>query len=71
MTLTMMSGRVPAVGPTVAAPVLDEPVCIFAALIDSLTSSGRYSLKVRNGELFIEPARRSNGPHSAAVANAR
>jgi hypothetical protein len=36
--------------------VHDAPACMLAALIDSLTSPERYSLEVRNGELFIAPA---------------
>lgn len=60
--LTMMKGRVPAVEPAAPPQALDEPVCIFAALIDGLTNCERYALEARNGELFIVPVHRRNGP---------
>jgi hypothetical protein len=47
---------------------------MLAALIDSLTSPERYSLEVRNGELFIVPAlwcgetRSAQGPASGRRA---
>jgi len=54
--------------------VHDAPACMLAALIDSLTSPERYSLEVRNGELFIVPAlwcgetRSAQGPASGRRA---
>ena len=53
--LTMMNRPMPAVEPVDQAPNRDEPACIFAALIDSLTSSERYTLEACDGELFITP----------------
>ena len=55
--LTMMDRRLPAVETVSPAPAPGEPMYVFAALIDSLTSPERYSLEARNGELFITPAR--------------
>jgi hypothetical protein len=60
--LTMMDRAKPAVDAVAAAAALDEPACIFAALIDGLASTERYTIEARNGELFITPARRSYGP---------
>ena len=57
--LTMMDGRVPAVEPAAPAPAPDEPMCIFAALIDGLTSPERYTVEARNGELFVTPCNRA------------
>ena len=64
--LTMMDRSKPAGEPVALAPILDEPMCIFAALIDSLTSCERYTLEARNGELFITPA----GPRAIEKAAA-
>jgi hypothetical protein len=52
---TTIEGRVPAVAPATMAPTLDEPVSIFAALIDGLTSCQRYTVEARDGELFVMP----------------
>ena len=43
--------------PQAKTPNPDAPPCILAALIDGLTSPERYSLEVRDGELFIDLAR--------------
>ena len=64
--LTMMDRSMSAVEPVALAASLDEPVCIFAALIDSLTSCERYILEARNGELFITPAGRLGIEKAAA-----
>jgi hypothetical protein len=69
--LTIIDGRVPAAEPVSPAPALDEPTCIFAALIDGLTSQERYSLEVRNGELYIAPTRRRDGPQANVVPTNR
>ena len=53
--LTTMDGRVPAIETAAPAAALDEPMCIFAALIDGLTSPERYTVEARDGELFITP----------------
>jgi len=37
------------------AVACDEPTSIFAALLDGLTNQERYTIKMRNGELYIEP----------------
>jgi hypothetical protein len=57
-----MERRASTVEPIASAPALDQPVCIFAALIDSLTSPERYTLQVHNGELFITSARQLAAP---------
>ena len=54
--LTTMDTLSPALEPFTPDRVHDAPTCMLAALIDSLTSPERYSLEVRNGELFIAPA---------------
>ena len=64
---TIMNGRAPAAEPVSAAPAHDEPKCIFAALIDSLTSQEHYTLVVRNGELHIAPTDRRYGPQAGVM----
>ena len=51
---TMMDVGVPTLEADPAPPV-DEPMCIFAALIDGLTSPERYTIETRHGELFVTP----------------
>jgi hypothetical protein len=64
----MIAATVSVVQPRTPDRIHDKPACILAALIDGLTSPQRYSVQVRNGELFIEPARRRNGAHPAGMA---
>ena len=71
--LTTMDGRVPAIETAAPAAALDEPMCIFVALIDGLTSPERYTVEARDGELFIIPAQRSQRQpmrHPAPVGHA-
>jgi len=56
--LKSMNRPMPPVEAAATAHDLDEPSCIFAALVDSLSSSERYTLEARGGELFITPVRR-------------
>lgn len=37
----------------------DASVSVLAALVGALTDPGRYNIVSRNGELFIQPSRRS------------
>ena len=53
---TMIAATVSALQPRTPDRARDAPACILAALVDGLTSPQRYSLQVRNGELFIVPA---------------
>ena len=61
---TMMNGRVPEAEPVAPAPTLDEPMCLFAALVDGLTNSERYTIVARNGELFVTPVHPRSQPRS-------
>ncbi len=69
--LTIIDRRAPAAEPLPPAAALDQPTCIFAALIDGLTSQDHYSLQVRGGELYIAPKRRRHGPRAGVVPTDR
>jgi hypothetical protein len=67
--LTTMDRQAPAVEPFTPDRAHDAPACILAALIDCLTSPERYSLEVRNGELYLAHARgHSKPPHGQHAA---
>jgi hypothetical protein len=63
-----MDGQVSEVERVAAVQAPDEPTCIFAALIDGLTSPERYLVEVHDGELFIAPAHRRSDPRPAMPA---
>ena len=63
-----MDGQVSEVERVAAGQAPDEPMCIFAALIDGLTSPARYLVEVHDGELFIAPADRRWDPRPAMSA---
>jgi hypothetical protein len=69
--LTIIDGRVPAAAPLPSAPTLDEPTCIFAALIDGLTDRERYAIEVRNGELYIQPTLRRDRLKAGVITTDR
>lgn len=61
----MIAATVSALQPRTPDRADDAPACILAALVDGLTSPQRYSLQVRNGELFIVPTLGSGETRSA------
>jgi hypothetical protein len=65
---TMMDVGVPVLEADPAAPVPGEPICIFAALIDGLTSPERYTVETRNGELFVTPVGWRSEPRPVRTA---
>jgi len=52
---TIVDGHMSGAEPVSLPMMQDEPTCIFAALIDGLTGQERYTLEMRNCELYIEP----------------
>ncbi len=52
---TMMDVGVPTFEPDPQTPGVGEPMYIFAALIEGLTSTDRYTIETRHGELFLTP----------------
>ena len=63
----MIGAKVSALQPRTPDRAHDAPACMLAALIDGLTRPERYSLEVRDGELFIAPALGCNETRSAQL----
>ena len=64
----MIAATVSALQPRTPDRAHDAPACMLAALIDGLTRPERYSLEVRDGELFIAPALGCSETRSAQPA---
>jgi len=70
---TMMDVGAPVFEPDASAPAPGEPTYILAALIEGLTSTERYTVETRNGELFVAPVgwRSEPRPRSPATPGRR